>query len=168
MIQDSAIEEIDSSHVVEEFIYDSNESERSAWKFGNDINLPRSEVVFVVQMFIIFSLTKLCIIKLAFSSSTCEETSVWISLLSSLVGYILPNPRLWTNLFQQKTRFSWLLWDPLAIEKRNWYSICYFVELFSHAFQKFYFAIKTFNPSFPLWRKICPFNFYVFEIVTFS
>ena len=94
MDQDNAIDEIDSSHVVKDFEYDSNESERSAWKFCNNINLPRSEVVFFVQMFVIFSLMTLCIIKLAFSSSTCEETSVWISILSSLVGYILPNPRL--------------------------------------------------------------------------
>ena len=94
MDQDNAIDEIDSSHVVQDFVYDSNESKRSSWKFCNNINLPRSEVVFFVQMFVIFSLMTLCIIKLAFSSSTCEETSVWISILSSLVGYILPNPRL--------------------------------------------------------------------------
>ena len=94
MDQDNAIVEIDSSHVVQDFVYDSNESERSSWKFCNNINLPRSEVVFFVQMFVIFWLMTLCIIKLAFSFSTCEETSVWISILSSLVGYILPNPRL--------------------------------------------------------------------------
>ena len=94
MDQDNAIDEIDSSHVVQDFVYDSNESEISSWKFCNNINLPRSEVVFFVQMFVIFSLMTLCVIKLAFSSSTCEETSVWISILSSLVGYILPNPRL--------------------------------------------------------------------------
>ena len=94
MDQDNAIDEIDSSHVVKHFVYDSNESERSAWKFCNNINLPRSEVVFFVQMMVMFSLMTLCIIKLAFSSSTCKETSVWISILSSLVDYILPNPRL--------------------------------------------------------------------------
>ena len=94
MDQDNAIDEIDSSHVVQDFVYDSNESERRSWKFCNIINLPRSEVVFFVQMFVIFSLMTLCIIKLVFSSSACEETSVWISILSSLVGYILPNPRL--------------------------------------------------------------------------
>ena len=94
MDQENAIDEIDSSHVVKDFLYDSNESERSAWKFCTNINLPRSEVVFFVQMFVIFSLMTLCIVKLALSSSTCEETSVWICILSSLVGYILPKPRL--------------------------------------------------------------------------
>ena len=27
-------------------------------------------------------------------TTNCEETSVWISILSSLIGYILPIPRL--------------------------------------------------------------------------
>ena len=27
-------------------------------------------------------------------SESCEEKSIWIALLSSLVGYILPNPKL--------------------------------------------------------------------------
>ena len=119
MDQDNAIDEFESSHVYKDFVYDSNESDRSARKFCNNFNQPRSEVVFFVQMFVICSLTTLCIIKLAFSSSTCEKTSVWISLLSSLAGYILPNPRLRTKLFQQKIGFSWLWWDPLALEKRN-------------------------------------------------
>ena len=30
MDQDNAIDEIDSSHVVQDFVYDSNESERSS------------------------------------------------------------------------------------------------------------------------------------------
>ena len=94
MDPDNAIDEIDSSHVVKDFVYDSNESKRSAWKFCNNINLPQSEAVLFVQMFVILSLMTLCIIKLVFSSFTCEETSVWITVLSSPVGYILPNLRL--------------------------------------------------------------------------
>ena len=92
MDQDIAFDEIDSSHVVKDFVYNSNEKERSEWRFCNNINLPRSEVLFFVQVFLIFSLMTLCIIKLAFSSSTCEEKSVWIFFLSRLVGYFLSNP----------------------------------------------------------------------------
>ena len=76
MDQDNAIDEIDSSHVAKDYICDSNERERSTWKFCININLPRSEVAFFVQIFVFFVLMTLCIIKLAFSSSTCEETSV--------------------------------------------------------------------------------------------
>ena len=46
----------------------------------------------------------LCIIKLAFSSSTCEDTSVWISILSSLVGYILPPPQIVNKIISTKDR----------------------------------------------------------------
>ena len=49
---------------------------------------------FFVQMFVILLLISLCIDKLTILKPNCEETSVWISMLSSLVGYILPNPRL--------------------------------------------------------------------------
>ena len=69
-------------------------SNKSSWKFCNEITLPRSEVMFFVQMFVILILITLCIIKLTVLKPTCEETSVWFSILSSLVGYILPNPRL--------------------------------------------------------------------------
>ena len=100
MDQDNAIDEIDSSYGAKDFVYDSNEREISAGKFFNIIDLPQSEVMFFVQLFLIFSLMTLCIIKLAFSSSACEETSLWVSILSSLVGYILPNPILRTKLFQ--------------------------------------------------------------------
>ena len=72
-------------------------SNKSSWNFCNKVTLPLSEVVFFVQMFVILILITLCIIKLTVLKPTCEETSIWISILSSLVGYILPNPRLSTK-----------------------------------------------------------------------
>ena len=69
-------------------------SNKFSWKFCNEVTLPRSEVVFFVQKFVILILIALCIIKLAILERTCEDTSIWVSILSSLVGYILPNPRL--------------------------------------------------------------------------
>ena len=80
--------------VVEENYFEKESSSKSSWKFCNQTTLPRSEVVFFVQMFVILLLISLCIVKLTVLKSNCEETLVWISILSSLVGYILPNPRL--------------------------------------------------------------------------
>ena len=80
--------------VVEENYFEKESSSKSSWKFFNQTTLPRSEVVFFVQMFVILLLKSLCIVTLTVSKPNCEETSVWISILSSLVGYILPNPRL--------------------------------------------------------------------------
>ena len=79
--------------VVEESFFKKESSSESSWKFCNHTTLPRSEVVFFVQMFVIL-LISLCIFKLTVLKPSCEETSVWISILSSLVGYNLPNPRL--------------------------------------------------------------------------
>ena len=80
--------------VVEENYFEKESGSKSSWKFCNQTMLPRSEVVFFVQMFIILLLILLCIVKLTVINANSEETSVWISILSSLVGYILPTPRL--------------------------------------------------------------------------
>ena len=88
------IEQVTVDQVVHETLFDKQSSGKLLWKFCNQITLPRSEVVFFVQMFVILMQIVLCIVKLTVLKPTYEETSVWISILSSLVGYILPNPRL--------------------------------------------------------------------------
>ena len=67
---------------------------KNLWKFCNNVTLPKSEVVFVAQMVVILILLTFCILKLSFTKLSCEETSVWFSILSGLVGYVLPNPRI--------------------------------------------------------------------------
>ena len=88
------MEQVTVDQVVQETLFEKQSSGKFNWKFCNQITLPRSEVVFFIQMFVILMLIVLCIVKLTVLKPTCEETSVWISILSSLVGYILPNPRL--------------------------------------------------------------------------
>ena len=51
-------------------------SGKSARKFFNQTTLPRSEVVFSVQMLVILLLISLCIVKLANLETNCEDTSV--------------------------------------------------------------------------------------------
>ena len=82
-------------------------SSKSSWKLCNQTTLP--EVVFFVQMFVILLLISLCIVKLTVLKPNFEETSVWISILSSLVGYILPNPRLRLKLYLRKVGSFWPL-----------------------------------------------------------
>ena len=65
-------------------------SEKS-WQFF-ETRVPRSQIVFVVQITFIFLLSTACIVNLAFCES-CEESTVWIAILTSLVGYVLPSPR---------------------------------------------------------------------------
>ena len=88
----TAVDEPDAT-LVTEFVYNETNSEKKSWKFCNNVTLPRSEVVFVAQMVVILILLTFCILKLSFTKLSCEETSVWFSILSGLVGYVLPNPR---------------------------------------------------------------------------
>ena len=89
----TAVDESDAT-LVTEFVYNETNSEKKSWKFCNNATLPRSEVVFVAQMVVILILITFCILKLSVTKLSCEETSVWFSILSGLVGYVLPNPRI--------------------------------------------------------------------------
>ena len=86
------VDQVDA--VLGENVFEKESSSKSSWKFCNQTTLLRSKFVFFVQMFVVLLLISLCIVKLTILKPNCEETSVWISILSSFVGYILPNPRL--------------------------------------------------------------------------
>ena len=68
--------------------------ENRAWKFCVSISLPSTEVVFFTQVCFIFILLSFSTSKLSFYNLSCDETAMWLSKLSSTVGYILPNPKL--------------------------------------------------------------------------
>ena len=72
-------------------VFDNNDVERRSWIFCGE-RLPRSEIVFFVQTILVFILVLVSIGCLAFAK-TCEETTVWIAILSSSVGYMLPSPK---------------------------------------------------------------------------
>ena len=73
-------------------VFDDNNQERQSWKcFGQTCN--RSLVVFLSQFFVILLILACCIVRITLAE-TCEETTVWIAILSSTVGYILPSPKL--------------------------------------------------------------------------
>ena len=74
------------------FVFDEENHERKSWKFlGSTCN--RSLLVFRCQFFVI-SFILACVIVRIMLSTTCEETTVWVAILSSTVGYILPSPKL--------------------------------------------------------------------------
>ena len=59
--------------------------------FGRTCN--RSLLVFMCQFLVIVLLLACAIVRIMLST-TCEETTVWVAILSSRVGYILPSPKL--------------------------------------------------------------------------
>ena len=78
---------------VQEFVFHENNQE---WKPRTlcDKPIPRSEIVFFSQLLVILMVISFFIFKLSVSSSNDKDKPVWIALLASALGYILPNPTL--------------------------------------------------------------------------
>ena len=68
----------------------SNNELNGRWHFFSH-KFPKSEVVFFVQVIIIYTVVITSIVNLSLEA---ENQRLWISLLSSSVGYLLPNPTL--------------------------------------------------------------------------
>ena len=66
------VDQVDA--VVEESFFEKESSSKSSREFCNQTTLPRSEVLFFVQMFIISLLISFCIVKLTILKPNCEET----------------------------------------------------------------------------------------------
>ena len=80
-MNDTVVDETDGT-IVTDFVDEENNTEKNSWKFCNNVTLPRSEVVFMSQMVLILILLGFCIVKTSLTQLTCEETSVWFSILS--------------------------------------------------------------------------------------
>ena len=74
------------------FVFDEENHERKSWKFSGR-TCKRSLLVFMCQFFVIVLILACAIFRIMLST-TCEETTVWVAILSSTVGYILPSPKL--------------------------------------------------------------------------
>ena len=79
---------------ISNLVFDVNNKERPPLGCCSNSTVPRSVVIFFVQVSIIVLMLILCFSMLFLLSESCEEKSIWIALLSGLVGYILPNPKL--------------------------------------------------------------------------
>ena len=84
---------IDAGGAITDLVFDENHQERRSWRFCIS-RVPRSEVVYFTQIFIIIFLIGVSLVKLVFFKLDCEESTFWFSLLSCTVGYALPNPKL--------------------------------------------------------------------------
>ena len=52
--------------------------------------IPKQEIVFFSQVTVIFIIIITCIVNLSIKNG---DSNLWVALLSSSLGYILPNPR---------------------------------------------------------------------------
>jgi hypothetical protein len=69
---------------------DSASAHSSIWKvFGH--SFPRNEIVFFSQVVLIYIVVLTCIVNLTVNE---DKSQLWTALLSSCLGYLLPNPSL--------------------------------------------------------------------------
>ena len=70
----------------------SQSSEQSArWSFICGNSLPRAEVIYYCQVLLIYIVVVACLINLSIGGN---NSSLWSSLLSGSVGYLLPSPKI--------------------------------------------------------------------------
>ena len=73
-------------------VFDDNNQERKSWAcLGQTCS--RSLIVFLSQLFVILLIIFGCFWRIHLSK-TCDESTVWVGILCSAAGYILPSPRL--------------------------------------------------------------------------
>ena len=86
---------MDTDHAdggINSIVFDTNDQERRSWKVC-DYSFSRSFIVFLSQVTVAMFLIVFSCINI-YLSKRCEDTSIWIAILSSAVGYFLPNPKL--------------------------------------------------------------------------
>lgn len=54
--------------------------------------IPKEEIVYFSQILIIFCVVVTCLVNLSINQG--DKDSLWASLLSASVGYLLPNPKI--------------------------------------------------------------------------
>ena len=58
------------------------------------VKIPKNEVVFFSQVIILYIVIITCIVNLSINK---QHNEVWIGLLSSCIGFLLPNPSIKRN-----------------------------------------------------------------------
>ena len=91
----------------------------------------------------------LCFTMLFLLSESSEEKSIVIALMSSLVGYIILNPKLWTKGFWHMTVYSCQFLNPEVPVKLSWCFTCCRGNSFIRVSKKYYF----YNEFQPLFRE---------------
>ena len=76
--------------ILGKIVFDGNNQERKSWIcLGQTCS--RSLIVFLSQLFIIFLIIFGCFWRIHLSK-TCAESTVWVGILCSTAGYVLPSP----------------------------------------------------------------------------
>lgn len=82
-------EDVQSDRVDETDLNSIDRSVKTWHIFG--ARIPRSEVVFLSQVVVMYGVIVSCICNLSLHN---ENTELWVALLSSCLGYLLPTPQI--------------------------------------------------------------------------
>ena len=73
-------------------VFDGNNQEMKSWAcLGQTCS--RSLIVFLSQLYVNLLIVSGCFWRIHLSK-TCDESTVWVGVLCSAAGYVLPSPRL--------------------------------------------------------------------------
>lgn len=78
---------------IHDIVFDDENHERRSWKFCNNFTLPRSEVVFFIQITIVIVMIAFSCVALLLSKN-CEDKTIYTAILSATIGFVIPNPKL--------------------------------------------------------------------------
>lgn len=82
--------DIEASPEGETFLGKQDDSRSDKWHLLGT-HVPKTEIVYFCQMIIVYIIIITSVINLSIQNGSSE---LWISLLSSCIGYALPNPKL--------------------------------------------------------------------------
>lgn len=54
-------------------------------------NFPRTEIVFFTQMLLVYAVVITCLVNLTVGN---DHHTLWVALLSSSLGYVMPSPKI--------------------------------------------------------------------------
>ena len=80
-----------SQNLAEEIVFNAVSEERPPWNLCGR-KCSQSASLFIIQIIVAFTLILTSVVCIILSRN-CEERTVWVALLSSVVGFILPIPR---------------------------------------------------------------------------
>ena len=129
--------ELENKINLDKSVFDDNNQETKFWScLGQTCS--RSLIVFLSQLFVILLITFGCFWRIHLSQN-CDESTVWVRILCSSAGYILPSSRKKNKISSSKNQLFFSLVGPSETENSQPIYNCLKTGTFQPMFDKIYF-----------------------------
>ena len=142
----STADQLDSGGGITDLVFDENQQERRSWRFCNS-RVPRSEVVYLTQLFIIVFLIAVSLIKLVIFQLDCEESTFWFSLLSCS-RLRTSKPKAMNKIISTSDRLFLAVSGPSCCGKTELIFKMLLQNTFSPKFQSIFYFYQHEQPKF--------------------